>query len=652
MATSLPPRLLDDKSGWTIADPQRVRRRAWWSLGVLGVAFLSLLVRLWYLQVVKGEEMLVAAQHNRLKSVPVPAPRGLILDRRGFSPQGVVLATSRSYHSVSVVPAALPSARREPEERARILGTLSFLLKTTTAEIEARLHEARERGGKLYDPVSIAESVDLETITRVEENKPRLNLHETAVLVTDDIRRAYPNGTLAAHVLGYTGIVTQEDMERSREEAVEDPNARQLGLIDVIGRNGIERKYDRELSGISGSMEYEVDARLRPVNYHGSTKEKPGHTIILTLDAKLQRAAEAALSAAHNSGAVAAIDPRNGEVLVLASRPTFDPNLFSLPRKKFRPAYLSLVQHRKHPLINRAVTSRFPPGSTFKMVTAAAGLQHGSLYPGIVRHCGGGYHLGHAHFGCWKTHGSVDLIGALAGSCDVYFYQVGLKLGDPESSGPEYLAKIARQFGLGSKTGIDLPTDEDGLIPDPAWRRRINAHNADLAHWYPGNTLNMSIGQGDVLATPLQMAMVTAAVANGGTLWQPHLLKAVLDEKKESIRQGQSESRPVGVKREYLNIVRAGMRAVITKGTASFVFKDMQHVAIAGKTGSAEDANHALPHAWFVCFAPYNNPRIAIACVIENAGHGSENAAPVCKKILEAMFPAPKTSTDERMARR
>jgi penicillin-binding protein 2 len=294
-------------------------------------------------------------------------------------------------------------------------------------------------------------------------------------------------------------------------------DVRPLSYDDIVGKIGIEREYDRVLAGTRGSEQYEVDARGRPVRRRGEIKEKPARRSFLTIDAKLQRAAEAALDKARNSGAVAAIDPRNGEILALASRPTFDPNVFSLPKKEFQPRWLAYNSNKKHPLINRAVTSRYPPGSTFKMIVAAAGLQQGTLTPSMKHNCTGGLHVGAAFRLLEHARPRHQLDEALAKSCNVYFYQQALRMGHSESSGPTYLAKITRQFGLGQKTGIDLPIDAKGLVPDPAWRRRVNARNPDLAHWYPGNTLNMSIGQGNVLATPLQMAVSTAAFGNGGT---------------------------------------------------------------------------------------------------------------------------------------
>lgn len=638
MAVSSRPRR---RTGWAIVDEATVRRRVWICAAALGVAFFGLTARLWFLQVVRGSDYLVQAQQNRLRHVPLPAPRGLILDRHNR-----VLATSRVRHSISVVPAALPSARREKQERLRILKSLGFLLQLKPADIEKALEDARDKRAGLYDPVPIVEEADLATITLIEENKWRLG---RAVLVTDNIKRFYPQGTLAAHLLGYTRIVDERDLERNEAEhktTSAASTARVLKFGDVIGKSGIEREYDDRLAGFEGSDQYEVDSRARPVRRVNRIQEKPGATLVLTIDAKLQRAAEEALSKARNSGAAVAIDPRNGEVLVMTSRPTFDPNVFSLPRRSFNRVWSGINSNPKKPLINRAAGSRFPPASTFKSITAAAGLQRGTLSPSAVHHCAGGYRLGGRFFGCWSTHGTVNLMSALSGSCDVYFYQEALRLGDPESSGPDYLAKTAREFGLGQETGIDLPSDTEGLVPDPAWRRSVNKTRPDLAHWFPGNTLNMSIGQGDVLVSPLQLANVTAAIANSGTIWQPHVLKETRGAKKEVVKATMRHR--VAIDPRNLDLVRAGLRKVVTDGTGKAV--NLPHIQVAGKTGSAEDDNHALPHAWFICFAPYENPTIAIAIIVENSGHGSENAAPIARAILDAAFPEPKSKLDTRLA--
>ena len=582
MATVLPPSksLKAADAGWEIANSSLIKRRAFWCLLALALAFFGLLARLYFLQIVRGSAFVAQARHNRLRPVTLPAPRGLITDRNG-----VVLATSRSQHNVAVVPGLLPSRRRQSEQRARLLSTLAFLLNTDPQAIEATLDEALAKQARPYDAVPIAENVDLATVARIEENKPRLS---GAVLVTDELRRTYPYGSLAAHILGYSGVVNERDLERAKTQG------ESLGFGDRVGKSGLERQYDALLRGKHGAQIFEVDAQNRPLHQREAIAAQPGATLHLSVDLKLQLAAEKALSEARNNGAVAAIDPRNGEVLALASRPNFNPNIFELPRAQFSAAYKNLVANPGHPLLDRAVVSRFPPGSTFKMISASAGLQKGVISPNWSVTCNGGFTLGGGRrFGCWKVHGAgVNLSKALAQSCDVYFYQMALKLGDPESVGPDYLAQTARQFGLGSATHIDLPVDEAGLIPDPAWRARINKNNPDLARWYPGNTLNMSIGQGDVLATPLQMALAAGALGNGGTLWQPHLLR-------KSTRQGQNPKitpltgHKIGIDAGNLQLVREGLRKVVTDGTGRAC--NLPQVAVAGKTGSAEDANNALP---------------------------------------------------------
>jgi penicillin-binding protein 2 len=637
MVYSSPSQKPHPDSGWNIQEPQHLHRRVWAVMVILVFCFAGLLARLWFLQIVHGDDYLAQAQRNRMRKVPLPAPRGLILDRNGK-----VLATSKASHSIAVVPAALPSAKSESKQRAKVLSSLAFLLDVTTADIQEKLDDARNRGANSYDPVRIALNVPLATIVRVEENKPRLG---PAILITDDLQRDYPQGSLAAHVLGHVGLVTQDDLKRNRAALEENPSIIRLGYDDKIGKNGIERYYDSLLRGTEGSALYEVDAHSRPIRRMGEVVEKPGVTLQLSLDNRLQAAAEKALANSGHTGAAVAIDPRNGEVLALASYPTYDPNIFSMSRKQFNAAYRELANNKRHPFIDRGITSRFPPGSTFKMVTAAAALQKGAVTPTTTFYCTGGMRLGR-FFGCWAVHGTENIVGAIKDSCDVYFYNAALRLGNPESSGPTYLAQIARQFGLGAETGIDLPGESSGLIPDPAWRKRVNADRPDLAYWYPGNTLNMSIGQGDVLATPLQMANVTATIANGGTWWKPHLLKDVQNLNGKIIEQAHITSHSSGIDPQNVEWVRRGMRATVTSGTGRVV--DFPWLQVAGKTGSAEDVHHDLPHAWFVCFAPYKDPQIAIAVIIENAGHGASNAAPVAKAILQAMFPDPSTTKEKQ----
>lgn len=594
----------------------------------LGVCFAVMGAKLYSLQVVQGAGFLAQAQRNRLARVSIAAPRGVLLDRRGE-----ILATTRAVHALSVVPALLPSKRRQKDERAHLMKTLGFLLHTSPDSIEATLDNAKEHGGRPFDPVQIATDLDMPTVARLVENRPRL---DNAVLLTDDLRRYYPGGAGAGHVLGFTQIASESDIARAATHKTI------LHADDRVGKSGIERFYDRFLQGKRGEQVFEVDAQSRPITLHGKTPEQPGDTVQLCIDAKLQRAAENALSQARNTGALAAIDTRTGEVLALASRPGFDPNVFSLSGKAFQGAYRKIARDPQHPMLFRALTSRFPPGSTFKPFVAAAGLERGAVSSGSTVNCPGYFVLGRK-FGCWQVHGGgVNLSTALAKSCDVYFYQLGLKLGDPETTGPTYLAKVAREFGFGEKTGVDLPSDEAGLMPDPAWRKRFNAHRPGLQRWFPGNTLNMSIGQGDVLATPLQMAIATAAIANGGTRWTPRLVRQITDTSGNLIERTVPHGEQVHIAPRNLALVRQGMRDAVTNGTGKAC--NLPQVSVAGKTGSAEDVHNALPHSWWVCYAPADKPRIAIACIVENSGHGSENALPVARAVLNAAFPVPASS--------
>ncbi|BCM90472.1 peptidoglycan D,D-transpeptidase MrdA [Abditibacteriota bacterium] len=626
MATVFPPSgsVPELPPGWEVERPMLLRRRAqFWTLGLL-VCFGAMAAKLYSLQVVQGASYVAQAKRNRLARVSIRAPRGVILGRHGE-----ILATTQALHAVSVVPALLPSGKSQKEDRAKLLKTLAYLIHSTPQAIEDIIKSAREKkGARYFDPIQIATNLDMQTVARLTENRPRL---DNAILLTDDLRRIYPRGDMAGHELGFTQIADDNDVQRAQNHGTT------LHSDDRVGKSGIERYYDHELQGTRGEQLFEVDAQSRPVALRGRTAERAGATVQLSLDPTLQRAAENALAAARNSGAIAAVDPRNGEVLALASRPGYDPNIFSLTGKQFQNAYLKIARDPKHPMLNRAVTSRFPPGSTFKPIVASAGLEHGAVSPYSSVSCPGYFVLGR-RFGCWSVHGGgVNLQKALALSCDVYFYQLGLKLGNPESSGPTYLAEVARRFGLGAKTGIDLSSDEGGLMPDPAWRKQFNAKRPSLQHWYPGNTLNMSIGQGDVLVTPLQMAVATAAIANGGTKWTPRLVTQIRDASGKLIRQTKPVGQSVGISPRNLSIVRNGMRYTVTNGTGKPC--NLPQVSVAGKTGSAEDVHSVLPHSWWVCYAPAENPRIAIAVIVENSGHGSENALPVARAVLNAAFP-------------
>jgi len=589
-----------------------------------------LLGRLWYLQILQGAAYEQAAWRTHIREVRLPAPRGVIYDTHGD-----ILAGSRPAYHVAI----MPSAMADPELELR---RLAQLVDFTPEEWAAAREVVRTQSIPAFQLVTVKGDIDIRTITRVEEELITL----PGVLIANAPLRDYPQGSLAAHVVGYVGEISPAMLEQRRTEeyrqqtlAGKSEASRQFLQVrlnyragDLVGKCGIEAVYDEYLRGQEGGQRWEVDARGKPVRALDARPATPGGNVQLTLDLKLQRVAEKALEG--KVGAVVVLDPRNGAVRVLASSPTFNPNEF-IPRID-RQTYRTLLQNPYRPFLNRATQGTYPPGSTFKMVTTTAGLKAQVISRGTTSHCAGGIRRG-MWFGCWSHHGTVALLQAIAQSCDVFFYRVGERLG------PERLAQCARDFGLGSPTGLDLPSEAAGVIPSEAWLQATHQRR-----WYLGDTLNISIGQGDILATPLQMALVAATVANGGTVYRPQLVKRIEDSEHRPLQVfTPQEIRRLDLAPHILKTVREGMSEAVRTGTGRGV--RIPGVEIAGKTGSAEIGGRK-PHAWFVSFAPYPHPRYATAVIVEHGGHGSESAAPITRQIYEAAFginqePAPAPAT-------
>jgi penicillin-binding protein 2 len=595
-----PPEYVEERLIWRAPDVAILARRTLALRLILGLGFIALTARLWYMQVYSRERYEALAQQNRVRRVPMPMPRGIIFDRNGK-----VLATSRCIYNVAIVPAALPDGQRE-----RVFKHLAALLKKPPQDIIDTFDTGARRA---FEPVTVAENVDMNTLIAVEESRP----HLPGVLVITNIARKYVNGQFAAHVLGHIGEVTRRELERRHRL--------DLRLGDMVGKMGVEKEFDVHLVGERGSELVEVNAGGRPVRSLGRKAAKPAPNVFLTLDAKLQRAAEEGLKANGQPGAVAVVDVRNGDVLALASRPDFNPDKFGnhIPRDLWR----ALNQRADRPLYNRAIAGLNAPGSTFKMITAIAGLESGAITPNSTFVCPGGLRLGRYYKRCWRAHGACNLYRAIAGSCDVYFYHVSRR------AGADAIARVANRFGLGVKTGVDLAGERAGLIPTPAWKKERYEQE-----WFTGDTLNTAIGQGYVQATPLQMACMTAAIANGGTYYRPHLLKKVVESDGQTTTIYPPQGRSVRTDAKILEIVRVGMRQVVIGGSGTARSMNIPQVTVAGKTGSAEEGRGEKSHAWFLCFAPYETPRVAVCVMLENAGHGGTEAAPIARKILEAAF--------------
>ena len=591
------------------SDPVLPQKRLRVLMAAIILALLLLVARLWWLQIANGSLFEQLSAGARTRHIPLRAPRGRIYDRTGK-----LLATTRPQYMVVVSPLEL--RRYTAAERARIFGRAAGILNISVGEIEEILNRSRQAG---FNTIKLKTGVGPAVITHL--------LEDAADLPGFDVERvperSYPMGAVAAHVLGYVGDPSEADLKRVHDSSYNG--------ADQIGKQGLERYYENALRGVDGERVIEVNAHGVPVSNQdvAHTNPVPGNQLVLTLDAHLQQVAQQAFPMGMH-GAVVALDVRTGEILALASVPGFDPNVFlddSPESRKRRAGFLLDLNGR--PMLNRAAGSSYPPGSTFKLVTSTAGFAYRQIDPEDTIWCRGGMKIGRTQFKkCWAYHGTVNYMKAMAQSCDAYFYDLMKRLTSTE------LATISREFGLGRRTGIDLSAEAHGFIPTPAWKQR----RFKDGRWWFGDSCNMAIGQGFIQATPLQMALVTAAVANGGRVLRPHLVAEVRSPDGRVLsRVNPQVTGVLAVPPDALGMVRKGMLAAVRKGgTAGIVrFKDMD---VGGKTGSAQDLPNPHTHAWFVCFAPYENPKLAICVLVEHGGHGGTEAGPVARALLKTYF--------------
>ena len=608
-------------------------------VGLAAVLIAVILFRLWFLQVLSGKQFEAQANDNRLRAVKIVAPRGPVLDR-----DGRLLVENRAGAAVGIRPMDVPEGELET-----VIGRLAKVLDVPAKRIRSKLRDttgltlkqldAREAAGG-YDLVVVDEDVSRGVVSRIKER----NILYPGVEVRDDYLRSYPMGELAAQVLGHLGEISREQLRQQRYKGYESG--------DVIGQGGVESTYDRWLRGRDGLARIEVDAMGRPKSRQpvaGGRMKEPGDTLVLTLDAKVQAKAEQALrygiELAHrdqqwraNGAAAVVMDVRNGELLALASYPTFKPSEWSdgLSPKEWKTLSDSKANQ---PLVSKAFQGVYAPGSTFKAIDAVAALEEGVIVPSTRYYCNGHYppsgDIGGSTWRCWTPygHGSPDLTAALAQSCDVYFYNVGYAFYN--RAGTE-LEDWATRLGLGKATGLDVPGEVGGRVPTPEWRQQYFDDPIDKL-WKPGNSINLSIGQGDLEVTPLQMAVAYAAIANGGTVVQPHLgLKVVSPEGKLVRKLGTGKAKKLGISEMTLQAVRKGLRAAATVGTSAAVFNSYP-VAVAGKTGTAEVFGKG-DYAWYASYAPADDPRYVVVVLIEQGGHGGTAAAPAARMIYDGLF--------------
>ncbi len=594
------------------------RKRAFYAAFVIIFFFAVLISRLWFLQVQQGEKYSRLADSNRVRYLEIAAPRGNILDSMGRE-----IVTNRPSFNVVWV-------REDNRLDDVLLKKMAVILETDVSDLLARIRKMAGTPGHI--PVRLAEDINWNKVAFIENN--RMNLPGIKIEVVP--LRVYHYGNLASHIIGYLGEINEKELKSSKEGEYRGG--------DLIGKMGLERLREKDLRGEKGRHYMEVNALGFEQRNLKGIEPLPGNDLQLTIDMDLQRAAEDIMTADNKSGAVVAVDVNSGRLLALASAPTLELDKFigGISHKNWQ----AMLDNPLHPLINKIVQGQYPPGSTYKLVTAAAGLAEGVITPDSIIYCPGHYRFGNRTYRCWKHsgHGAVDLNRALSESCDVYFYQVGQRLG------VDRLAKYARMFGLGRKTGVEMEHEKSGLIPTAAWKKKRFGKV-----WQEGETLSIAIGQGFDLVTPLQLAFMTATVANGGTLYKPGLVEQVRDPDGKVIEQFEPEvvDRLKGQGRN-LQLVRKGLTEAVNgrHGTGRRArLKDLG-ITVAGKTGTAQvvrlkQYRHLkekdIPykyrdHAWFTCFAPAENPEIAVTVLVEHGFHGGSGAAPVAKAVLEAYF--------------
>ena len=579
---------------------------------LIALALSGVTLRLYYLQIIRHKEFVQLADRNRIRIRRLPALRGLVFDVK----HRALVDTRPSFNAV-IVPEDVRNFKQT-------VGSLETLLGQD--DIQAKLTQAEDDGRPPFDPVTVDEHLGWQQVVSLETHQLQLPGVNLEVMP----QRHYLYGPLAAHLLGYVGEVAEADLRHAKD----------YRMGDEIGKFGLERVLETDLRGEAGGQEIEVDSVGRRLKLLREIPEVPGHSVVLTLDLDLQEAAEKAMG--NWSGALVAIDPNTGAILAMVSHPDFDPNIFAngITSVEWR----KLTTDPAHPLANRAIAGTYPPGSTFKLIDAIAGMEERTLSPSTTYFCPGGMYYGNREYHCWRKqgHGTLAVHRAIVGSCDVFFYQVGIHLGI------DRLARWAHLLGMGDKSGIDLDNERAGVMPSSMWKEKRFGQR-----WYPAETLSVAIGQGYVAATPLQMAMVVSEIANGGIRYKPQFVK------QEEALDGTVVKRfPRIVERRIpldpmvLDVVRTAMCDVVNGPGGTGHSAHLDNVVVCGKTGTSqvvkEAGNARVPedkqplkyrdHAWFVAYAPSVHPQIAIAAVMEHGGHGGSAAAPVVHDVLQKFF--------------
>jgi penicillin-binding protein 2 len=607
--------MFGNQSNLNKSKPVKFKERLDTMVWLVVLIFALLVVRLWYLQVINGKNLRQRSENNRIRVQEIKPLRGLILDTKGR-----ILVDNQPSFDLSII----------PEAAKDISSVLKKLVELNVQNNSEGYQKASfSETGRSFVPVKLERNIERNKLAIVETHS--INLPGVVVDIVPV--RKYMYGSVMAHILGYVGEISNTELGKESYSKYKSG--------DIVGKYGIEQHLDEYLRGKSGGEQVEVNVNGRKLKVLGRVEPTPGYNIVLTIDAELQKICWDAFSGLE--GVVAAMNPRDGSILAMVSKPSFDPNLFN--RGISEDNWKKLLSDPLSPLQNRTISGQYPPGSTYKLIVAAAALEEGLITKEKTFFCDGTFTMGNRTFRCWKKggHGVINLHRAIVESCDVYFYNLG------EMLGVDKLAEYSLKFGLGSKTGIILSGEKNGLVPTKDWKRAKFKES-----WQKGETISLSIGQGFVLVTPLQLLNAYCAIANGGDLFKPRIVKEIKTVKGQVVKEFLPERKAVlPISKKNIDILRNALWGVVNEdhGTGGRLLRPEKNVA--GKTGTAqvigmpddqEDADKDdVPykfrdHALFVCFAPYEEPEIAVVVIVEHGGHGGSAAAPVARRIIDWFF--------------
>jgi len=580
---------------WRTVNPNRLK----WAKLFLAAVMSVFTLRLFQLQILQGNYYYSEAEENRIQYYNIPAPRGRLFDRNGLE-----LAGNQPSYSLLISPQGLSNIERE-----RIIGEIQKLTARPAKELKKNLEEVYKYP---FGVVNIASYLKRDEIIKIEENMH----HLPGVTVQIEPRRRYRYGENGSHLLGYIGEIDKRELAVLKGFGYK--------MRDRVGKFGLEKVYDRVLRGRDGYRKVEVGAGGKHRKVLSTLKPQIGNDLLLTLDWELQQAARKTLG--DRPGAVVAMNPKTGEILVWLSQPGFNPEDFTMPLTKEKAD--RIFNNPLHPLFDRVIQGQYAPGSIFKIVTAVAALESGEFSKETSYTCNGFITIGFDNkvYRCWKNkkHGQLKLIDAIANSCNVYFYQLGMAVG------PERIKAAAENFGLGKPSQKIFSREKSGLIPSPEWKKK----NFGIG-WYPGDSANMSVGQGFVLVNPFQLLRLVSTVASEGKIYRPYVVKMIISPEGRVIEKNSPKlERELNISKETFEIIKTAMKGVVEYGTAQWLNLPLK---VAGKTGTAENPA-GDDHAWFACFAPYDDPEIAIVVLVENGGYGSTAAMPVAREILRTRF--------------